>query len=71
MTEAAAQVCGQEARDGLIRSKLHSREEMPKLTNKKQRKVHQNKLFQNKYWLCPSRGICRVTTRTEPIFVSK
>ena len=35
MTEAAAQVCGQEARDGLIRSKLHSREEMPKLATKK------------------------------------
>ena len=35
VTEAAAQVCGQEARDGIIRSKLHSREEMPKLTTKK------------------------------------
>ena len=35
MTKAAAQVCGQEARDRLIRAKLHSREEMPKLPTKK------------------------------------
>ena len=35
MTEAAAQVCGQEARDGLIRAKLHSREEMSKLATKR------------------------------------
>ena len=35
MTEAAAQVWGQEARDGRIMPKLHSREEMPKLATKK------------------------------------
>ena len=35
VTEAAAAVCGQEARDGYIRARLHSREEMPKFTSKK------------------------------------
>ena len=35
VTEAAADVCGQEARDGYIRIRLHSREEMPKFTSKK------------------------------------
>ena len=35
VTEAAAAVCGQEARGGYIRVRLHSREEMPKFTSKK------------------------------------
>ena len=30
---------------------------------------HKQIVHLNKYWLCPSRGICEVTTRTEPIFV--
>ena len=34
-TEAAAAVCGQEARDGYIRVRLHFREEMPKFTSKR------------------------------------
>ena len=34
-TQAAAAVCGQAARDGFIRARLHSREEMPVFTSKK------------------------------------
>jgi len=35
VTEAAAAVCGQEARDGYIRARLQHREEMPVFTTKK------------------------------------
>ena len=35
VTEAAAAVCGQEAKDGYIRARVHHREEMPVLTTKK------------------------------------
>ena len=35
VTEAAAAVCGQEARDGYIRARVHHREEMPVFTTKK------------------------------------
>ena len=35
VTEASAEVCGEEARDGFIRARLHDREEMPVLTTKK------------------------------------
>jgi len=35
VTEAAAAVCGQEARDGYIRARLQHMEEMPVFTTKK------------------------------------
>ena len=35
VTEAAASVCGQEARDGYIRARLHDREEVPTFKTKK------------------------------------
>ena len=35
VTEAAAAVCGQEARDGYIRARVHHREEMSVFTTKK------------------------------------
>ena len=34
VTEAAATVCGQEARDGIIRTTLHSREKVNKYKTK-------------------------------------
>ena len=35
VTEAASAVCGQEARDGYIRARIHHREAMPIFTTKK------------------------------------